>query len=300
LVPLLQEVGHEVIALARKPDNGGSADVRVVVADALDRTALTSAVRSATPDAIINLLTALPKQVDPKRFEAQMALTNRLRTEVTANLIGGGGGARLICESLAHAYRPLSGGLADEGAPLWDDGPRPFRPVVRALIQLERMTAEAGGVVLRVGHLCGPGTIYAADGSFRDQVRLGQVPLVGPGPGSTFSFIHTHDAATAVLAALEKPVRGVFNIVDDEPSPISQWLPEMARAVGGPPPRRVPTLLARLSGGSWGVAFMTQLIGADNRRARRDLDWQPCYTSWRQAVVGPENGQFTERLGAGG
>ena len=218
LVPLLQEVGHEVIALARKPDNGGSADVRVVVADALDRTALTSAVRSATPDAIINLLTALPKQVDPKRFEAQMALTNRLRTEATANLIAGGDGARLICEGLAYAYRPRSGGPADEDAPLWDDGPRPFRPVVRALIELERMTAEAGGVVLRVGHLCGPGTIYAAEGSFRDQVRRGQVPLVG----------------------------------------------------------------------------------ADNRRARRELDWQPGYTSWRQAVVDPENSQYQVRLGAAG
>jgi nucleoside-diphosphate-sugar epimerase len=156
---------------------------------------------------------------------------------------------------------------------------------VRALLELERLTAEVGGVALRFGHLYGPGTIYAVDGSFRQQLERGQVPIVGRGPGATFSFSHTHDVATAILAALEQPVTGVFNIVDDEPVAISVWLPELAKMLGAPQPKRVPTLLARLFAGSWGVAFMTQLIGADNRRARRQLDWRPRFTSWRQGFA---------------
>jgi nucleoside-diphosphate-sugar epimerase len=100
-----------------------------------------------------------------------------------------------------------------------------------------------------------------------------------------FSFTHTHDAATAVLAALERPVRSAFNIVDDDPAPVSTWLPELAAMLDAPQPKRVPTLLARLFAGAWGVAFMTELVGADNRRARRQLDWRPSYTSWRQGFA---------------
>jgi nucleoside-diphosphate-sugar epimerase len=281
LVPLLRAVGHEAIALVRAPAGG----VDEAVADALDRTAVTVALRRTAPDAVVNLLTAIPQQIDPKRFDAQMAVTNRLRTEGTANLIAAAGNARLVSAGLAYAYRPAGGTVADEDRPLWADGPRPFRPTVRALLELERLTAEVDGVVLRFGHLYGPGTIYAADGSFRRQVEHGQVPIVGRGPGGMFSFTHTHDAATAVLAALERPVRSVFNIVDDDPAPVSTWLPELAAMLHAPQPKRVPTLLARLFAGAWGVAFMTELVGADNRRARRQLDWRPSYTSWRQGFA---------------
>jgi nucleoside-diphosphate-sugar epimerase len=126
---------------------------------------------------------------------------------------------------------------------------------VRALLELEPLTAEVGRVALRFGHLSGPGTIYAVDGSFRQQVEHGQVPIVGRGPGAMFSFSHTHDVARAIVAALEHPVHGVFNIVDDEPVRIGEWLPELAQMLGAPPPKRAPTLLARLFGGPWGVAF---------------------------------------------
>lgn len=285
LVPLLTQVGHEVIALSRSGRARSLPGVQEVAADALDRTALTSAVRRVAPDAVVHLLTAIPHQLDPRRFAVQMAATNRLRTEATANLVAAAGDVRLVSQGLAYAYRPAGGSPADEDRPLWTDGPKPFRPAARALVDLERMTAEVGGVVLRFGHLYGPGTAFAPDGSFTAQVRAGKVPIVGDG-GSVFSFTHTHDAATAIVAALEKPVTGALNIVDDDPAPMREWLPEVARVLGTRAPKRVPTVLARLGVGAWGVAYMTGLVGADNRRARRLLDWRPGHPSWRTGLLG--------------
>jgi nucleoside-diphosphate-sugar epimerase len=152
--------------------------------------------------------------------------------------------------------------------------------VVQALVEHERLTRQAGGAVLRIGHLYGPGSAYAADGSFVADVRAGKVPLVGGGD-SVFSFTHAADAATAVVAALDKPFTGVLNIVDDDPAPMREWLPELARIVDAPSPKRVPKALARLATGSFGAAFMTALAGADNRRARLHLDWRPGHPSWR-------------------
>jgi nucleoside-diphosphate-sugar epimerase len=274
LLPLLDAVGHETIALVhRNPVNveGGHS----VIADALDRDALTVAVSEFEPEAVVNLLTAIPRRFNPRQFEQAFLTTNRLRTEGAANLAIATRGARMISEALAFAYAPGDGAIADESRPFWERGPKPFRPAVRALQELERITAETGGVALRFGHLHGPATGFAPDGGLTEEARGGKLPIVGDGSG-TFSFIHTHDVATAIVAALERPqVRGAVNIVDDEPQPVRRWLPEFARLAGGPAPKRVPAWLARLAAGSWGAAYMNGLVGADNARARAELDWRP-------------------------
>ncbi|MEO3786082.1 NAD(P)-dependent oxidoreductase [Actinocorallia sp. B10E7] len=282
MVPLLAAVGHDVLGLVRPGRDTAAltaAGAEPVVADALDRDGLRRAVRRAAPDAVVHMLTAIPAEIDPKRLARDFAPTNRLRTEGTANLIDAAAGARIISQGLAYAYQP-SEGLADEDAPLWRTGtPKQFVPVLEALVHLERLTTLAGGLVLRLGHLYGPGSIYAADGSFVRQVRAGKVPLVGGG-NSVFSFTHADDVATAVAAALDKPdVTGVLNIVDDRPVPLREWLPELAAALGAPAPKKAPAALARLAVGSWGVAFMNGLRGADNARARLRLDWRPRYAS---------------------
>ncbi|GLY73877.1 NAD-dependent epimerase/dehydratase family protein [Actinoallomurus iriomotensis] len=282
MVPLLTAVGHEVLGLARPGSDTTAlqaAGARTVVADALDRDGLRRAVRQAAPDVVVNMLTAIPAEISPKHLARDFATTNRLRTESTRNLIDAASGARIISQGLAYAYQPGEG-LAAEDAPLWRAGtPKQFVPVLDALIELEQLTRQAGGLVLRLGHLYGPGSIYAPDGSFVRQVRAGKVPLVGGG-NAVFSFTHADDVAAAVAAALDKPdVAGVLNIVDDRPTPLREWLPELATVLGAPAPKKAPAPLARLAVGSWGVAFMNRLRGAANTQARLHLDWRPRYAS---------------------
>ncbi len=298
-VPVLAAAGHQVIGLARTPAR--LPDAEVVVADALDAAAVADAVGSAAPDAIVHMLTAIPDPVDPRHLARDMALTNRLRTQGTANLLAAAGGARIIAQGVAYAYDPAGSPVKDEDAPPWRDPPTQFAPVVAALGDLERRVASAGGLVLRLGHLYGPGSSYAPDGGLTRQLRAGKMPLVGDG-ASMFSFIHAHDAATAILAAIEHPAAsGVLNIVDDQPTLVHDWLPEMAAMLGAPAPRHVPAWLARLLVGGWGVAYMTGLAGASNLRARQQLDWKPTYSSWRDAAAtrdGPRTGPAA--LGATG
>jgi nucleoside-diphosphate-sugar epimerase len=280
LLPLLGEVGHEVIVMARSANGVKVPGAEVVTADALDRRSVNTAVRSKAPDAVVNLLTAIPRVIDPRHFAQQMAMTNRLRCEGTANLVDAARGARLVSEGLAYAYQPAGGPIADESRPLWLDGPKPFVPVVRALLELEDRTAEAGGTVLRMGHLYGPGTGFAPEGAFFTQLATGRVPIVGTG-SAMFSFLHTHDAATAIVASLDKPVSGALNVVDDEPAYARDWLPELARIIDAPQPKHVPVALARLAVGAWGVAYMNRIVGADNSHARFSLDWRPRFATWR-------------------
>ncbi|MCP2342684.1 NAD-dependent epimerase/dehydratase family protein [Actinomadura rupiterrae] len=290
LVPMLGAAGHDVIGLVRTEESARplrEAGAEVALADALDRDGLARAVREARPDAVVNMLTAIPAELNPRRLAADFALTNRLRTEGARNLADAAraaGAGRLIAQGLAYAYQPGEG-AADEDAPLWEQGtPRQFDPVLGALRELERTTAEAGGLVLRLGHLYGPGSVFAPDGSFVRQVRAGKVPVVGGG-GAVFSFTHADDVATAVAAALDRDVTGVLNIVDDEPAPVREWLPELARILDAPAPKRAPAALARLAVGGWGVAYMTRLRGADNARARLRLNWRPRHTSWRDGFA---------------
>ncbi len=206
LVPLLRAVGHDVVVMVRTGERArafAGAGVTVVAADALDREAVRRAVGDSAPDSVVNMLTAIPQELNPRRLARDFAVTNRLRTEGTRHLVEAAKGARIVSQGLAYAYQPAAG-PANEDEPLWTrDTPKQFAPVLSALLELERSTIEAGGQVLRFGHLYGPGTVYAADGSFARQVRAGKVPLVGGGH-AVFSFTHTEDAASAIVAALDR------------------------------------------------------------------------------------------------
>ncbi len=284
---MLNAAGHTTIGLAR---SARRAAPDTVVADALDRAALAKAVDQAAPDVVVNLLTAIPAEINPRRLAADFALTNRLRTEGTRNLVAAAPGARIISQGLAYAYQP-GPGLADEDASLWTtDPPRQYVPVLAALRELEETTAGAAGLVLRFGHLYGPGSVFAADGSYVRQARAGRLPIVGDG-GAVFSFTHADDAASAIVSALDRDVSGVLNIVDDTPTPVLEWLPGLARLLDAPAPRRVPAALARLAVGGFGVAFMTRLRGADNCRARLRLNWRPRYTSWQDGFAAELGGR---------
>ena len=297
LVPLLSSVGHEVVVLARTPGRASLLErtgTSVVIADALDAPELSRAVRKASPDAVVNLLTSIPAAVNPRRLAKEFATTNRLRTEGTRNLLAAAGevaASRVVSEGLAYAYDPNGSGLANEDTPFWQDPPRQFVPVLAALKELERQTRDAGGTVLRFGHLYGAGSVYASGGSFVAQVRAGKIPLVNGGT-STFSFTHAQDAASAIVAVLDKPIAGALNVVDDDPAPMHEWLPVLAGILRAKPPKSAPAAIARLAVGGWGVAFMTRLRGADNSRARLGLDWKPRHASWRTG--------FAEELRAAG
>jgi nucleoside-diphosphate-sugar epimerase len=296
-VPLLSAVGHDVTALSRRGDPCGVLDgtgATVVVADALDPTALRGAVLAAAPEAVVNLMTAIPGELRPRRFARDFETTNRLRREATRYLLEAAdevGARRIVAEGLAFAYDPDGTGPADEDDPFWQTPPRAFRPALAALEELEQRTRGAGGTVLRFGHLYGPGTVYAAGGSTAAAVRAGRMPLVRGGR-SVFSFTHVDDAASAVVATLDRRrPPGVLNIVDDDPAPVSQWVPELARLLDAPAPPVVPAWLVSLSAGAMGRAFMTKLRGADNSRARLDLDWRPRHRSWRQGFAAELAGQ---------
>jgi nucleoside-diphosphate-sugar epimerase len=288
LVPLLTSVGHTVVALGR-PD-GRTAQVQAPgvtaeLVDPFDRAAIMQAVRRSAPDAVVHLMTAIPAQLNPRRMATQFALTNRLRAETTRHLVDAAaavGASRVITQGVAFAYDPTagtSGEPANEDVPLWREPPREFAGALDALRTLEACTRDAGGLVLRFGHLYGPGSAFGHNGAFTEMIRAGKLPLVGKGT-ATFSFLHADDAASAIVAALDRDVSGVLNIVDDVPVTTGVWVPALARMLGAPKPKRVPAFAARLVTGSWGAAFMTQLRGADNARAKLRLDWHPRYASW--------------------
>ncbi|GAA2069538.1 NAD(P)-dependent oxidoreductase [Streptomyces albiaxialis] len=276
LAPLLHAAGHDVVPVSRRHG-----------VDALDRDRLTRAVHDARPDAVVNMLTAIPAAVNPRRLARDFAATNRLRTEATRTLNAAAreaGATRIVAQGLAYGYQP-GDGLADEDAPLWlEHTPKQFAPNLDALIELERLTTETEGTVLRLGHLYGPGTAFAADGSYVQAVRAGKLPLVGSGTG-VFSFTHTHDAAAAIVAALDADVTGPLNIVDETPVTAAEWIPALAALLDAPAPKRVPAPLARLAIGGFGVAFMNDLRGADNSRAKQHLDWRPRHASWHEGLT---------------
>ncbi|WP_127782133.1 NAD(P)-dependent oxidoreductase [Rhodococcus sp. X156] len=291
LLPQLTAAGHEVLALARPSSRvqalGARRGVTVVPADALDREGLTRAVRDAAPDAVVHLLTAIPAEIDPRRMGQAFATTNRLRTEGTRDLLDAAdtaGVQRVVAQSIAFGYDPRGAGLATEDTALWPRPARQFASVLAAVQELEQRTAQSGGLVLRLGHLYGPGSAFGLNGSFTSQVRARSLPIVGSGD-AVFSFIHARDAAAAVVAALDSQVTGALNIVDDDPAATREWIPELAQVLGAPEPRHIPALVARLAVGAWGVAFMTALRGADNNRAKELLGWQPGYSSWREGFA---------------
>jgi nucleoside-diphosphate-sugar epimerase len=293
LVPKLVEAGHDVVGMTRSPEKAGAlrdAGAQPAVADALDAGAVQAAVREARPEVVVNQLTAIPKAINPRAMARQFALTNRLRSEGTAHLVAAAraaGARRVVAQSVAFAYAPRAEGLHAEEETLFLDAPAPFASTVRALHELETATLGADdleGVVLRYGYFYGPGTAYAADGSIAEQVRRRRFPIVGRGSG-IWSFIHVEDAARATLAAIEDSAQGAYNVVDDEPAPVSEWLPAYADAIGARSPRRAPAPIARIVAGPWAVFMMTRLRGASNAKAKRELSWEPRPASWRQGFV---------------
>ncbi|MGC9544084.1 NAD-dependent epimerase/dehydratase family protein [Streptomyces sp. UG1] len=286
LVGALRARGHEVSALVRDASRAPEAD-RVVVADALDREAVLSAVSAARPEAVVHQLSALRLLRDDP--PAAFAQTARLRTEGTANLVEAAraaGARRLVAQSIAFAAAPGGAPVLDEDAPLYVDAPDPgWAATVRAVAELERLVSGSGlaGVVLRYGTLYGPGTAYARDGGTGLRVLAGKLPLPEGGAGIT-SFLHVDDAVQAAVAAVESEATGVFHVTDDDPAPAAQWLPHYASALGAPPPRTVPAALApRLLG--WFMAHqLTEAHGAANDRARTALGFKPLHPSWRDGL----------------
>jgi nucleoside-diphosphate-sugar epimerase len=289
LVPALIATGHQVTAMTRSPDKTAAlaaAGATPVVCDAFDAAALEAAVRAAGPEVIVNELTDLPRSFAPRAMAQAYETTSRLRTEATRTLIDAGaasGAKRVIAQSIAFLYAPEGPVVQGEDGRPFTEAPPPFGDAVRALVQMEALvtsTPGIDGVVLRYGALYGPGTWYAAGGSTAEAVRRRRYPIVGDG-GGVFSFLHVDDAAAATVAAVAGGAPGVYNIVDDDPARMRDWLPVYAQALGAPAPRRAPEWLARLAAGRAATAMATSLRGASNAKAKRELGWRPQHASWR-------------------
>jgi 2-alkyl-3-oxoalkanoate reductase len=288
LVPRLVAAGHEVTGTTRSERSAEAiraAGASAAIVDALDADALREAVERAAPEAIVHELTALPERFNPRKRGLYDA-TNRIRREGTSNLLDAARAAgvrRFVCQSIAFAYAPAAKPeVMDEEAPLNLDAPPPFSEGMRVIAEMERavLDAELDGLVLRYGWFYGPGTYYGEGGSMAADVRKRRFPVVGSGSG-LFSFIHTDDAADATVAAVERGAPGVYNVVDDEPAALRDWVPAYAEAIGAPPPRRVPVWLARLVAGKMASSMDVQ-PGASNAKAKRELGWAPRWSSWRE------------------
>ena len=288
LVPKLIAAGHEVTGMTRSEERAEeirATGAAAAVVDVFDADALSAAMAAASPEVVIHQLTALPDRMDFRKKDLY-TLTNRLRTEGTRNLLDGAraaGARRFVSQSIAFAYRNDGSLVKTEDEPLLDDAPAPFDEGITALHEMETMVLGADGLdglVLRYGFFYGPGTHYAQDGSVVADVRRRRLPVVGRGTG-VFSFIHVDDAADATLAAVERGAPGVYNVTDDEPAAMSEWVPALADAAGAKRPLRVPLWLAKLVGGKQAGTFASELRGASNEKAKRELGWQPAHPSWR-------------------
>lgn len=280
---------HEVIAMTRSDQRAANLrhqGATPIVCDVFDRETLRRCVGDAQPDAVIHQLTALPKRIDPRKIKTQLAATNRVRTEGTKNLFDAAlaaGAKRFIAQSIAFAYGPDGSELKTEDDPLYESPPSSFVETINAVRSLEETTlgnTDLQGIVLRYGFFYGPGSVYASDGSATEDVRRKRFPIVGNGTG-VFSFIHVEDAAAATVAALKQGEPGIYNIVDDEPAQVSDWLPVYAEALGAPRPSRVPRWLARLLVGPYAIYLTCDQKGASNAKAKRAFEWSQQYPTWR-------------------
>ena len=291
LVPRLVADGHDVIGMTRSAQRGERLrdyGAEIAVADALDRAAVIAAVRDAKPEVVIHQLTGLTGVTDYKHFDKSFALTNRLRTEGTDNLLAAAraaGARRFIAQSYGGwNYERVGGPVKNEQDPLDPNPPKNQMESMRAIRHLEQAVAAADdieGLSLRYGGFYGPGSNLAPDGDIAGVVRKRQFPIVGDG-GGIWSFIHLDDAAAATVAALDRGAPGIYNICDNEPVPIRTWLPEFAKLIGAKPPRHVPVWLGRMLAGEVVVSMMTQIRGASNAKARASLDWEPRYPTYRE------------------
>ena len=259
-----------------------------VVADALDPDRVAEAVGGARPDVIVHQLTAIGA-VDPRDFDRGFAPTNRLRTEGTDHLLSAGqavGVRRFVAQSNgAFPYARTGGAVKGEEDPLDPTPPREFRGTLEAIRHLEEAVLGADwteGIVLRYGTFYGPGTSMAPGEAMFELIRKRMFPIVGDG-GGVWSFIHIADAAEATVAAIEHGSRGVYNVVDDDPAPVAEWLPALAQILGAEEPPQAP----RDGAGEWAAVQMTELRGASNAKAKRELGWRPRHASWREGFAAP-------------
>jgi 2-alkyl-3-oxoalkanoate reductase len=291
LVPQLVERGHEVIGTSRsreKADTLRAQGAEPVVLDLLDRDAVREAVAAARPEAIVHQASALAGLSDLKHFDRTFAQTNRLRIEGTDALLAAmreAGVGRLVAQSFAGwPYAREGGPVKTEKDPL-DPTPVPaMRETLAAIRHLEQTVTAAGGIALRYGGFYG-----SPEDAQLELVRRRRFPIVGDG-GGIWSFVHLEDAAAATVLALERGAPGVYNVVDDEPAAVREWLPALAAIIGAKPPRRVPRWLARLVAGESGVVLMTEIRGASNAKAKRELGWSLRYPSWRQGFAAAYRG----------
>ena len=286
LVPQLIDAGHEVIGTHRSAQRAervralGAEPVRL---DLLDPRAVREAVLAAEPEAVVHQATALADIRFSRNFDRTFAETNRLRTEGTDALLAAAreaGVRRFVAQSFASFRNERTGGpVKSEDDPLDPDPPAAMRESQAAMRYLDGTVSRAGGVVLRYGGF------YGADNdALVEPVRKRQWPIIGDG-GGVFSFIHLDDAAAATVLALEQDAAGIYNVVDDEPAPVREWLPVLAEVLGAKPPRRFPRWLARLFAGEVAVMMGTEGRGASNAKAKRELGWELRYPSWRQGFV---------------
>jgi nucleoside-diphosphate-sugar epimerase len=294
LVPRLVAAGHEVHGMTRSESKQAMLSelgAVPVVADALDADQVAEAVARARPEVIVHQLTAIPARLDLRHFDRDFALTNRLRTEGTDHLLSAGqavGVRRFVAQSNgAFPYARTGGPVKTEEDPLDPTPPREMRKSWAAIRHLEEAVLGADwteGIVLRYGGFYGPGTSLAPGAEQVELVRRRKFPLVGDG-GGVWSFIHVADAAEATVAAIERGSRGVYNVVDDDPAPVAEWLPALAEQLGANKPMRVPRFIGRLFAGEAGVVMMTDVRGASNAKAKRELGWRPAHPSWRQGFA---------------
>lgn len=286
LVAQLVERGHSVIGSCRHASHAQrlrDLGADALVLDLLDPSAVNAAVHQAHPDAVVHEATALTNVRFSRNLDRSFTVTNRLRTEGTDALVAAAGDAgvrRFIAQSFANLRYIRSGGMAKtEDDPMDPTPPSGMRQTTAAMLHLDERVTSIGGAALRYGFFYG-----AANDGLVDPVRKRQFPVFGNGAG-VVSFIHLDDAAAATVLALEQDAAGVYNIVDDEPAPIREWLPALARALGAKPPRHMPLLLARIVAGESGVMLGTTARGASNAKAKRELGWTLRHPSWRQGFA---------------
>jgi nucleoside-diphosphate-sugar epimerase len=291
LVPMLVSQGHEVTGMTRsraKEDLIRELGARPAVADAFDPEAVARAVAEAEPEAVIHELTDLTGTF-ARNIDKSFATTNRLRTEGLDHLLAAAkaaGARRFIAQSFAGwPFKRVGGPVKSEDDPLDDNPPKPVSESLAAIRHVEDAVTHAeglDGLALRYGGFYGPGTSLAVDppGEFTEMIRKRRVPIIGNGAG-VWSLVHISDAASATAAALERGAPGVYNVVDDDPVPVGELMPELARLIGAKPPRHLPRWIGRIAGGETGVLMMTEIRGASNDKAKRELGWELRYPSWR-------------------
>jgi nucleoside-diphosphate-sugar epimerase len=285
LLPQLIERGHEVVATTRtsaKLDELRALGAEPTVMDGLDAGSVGEAVARAEPEVIVHQMSALAGMTELKHFDRGFAVTNELRTRGTDNLLAAAnavGVRRFVAQSFTGWPNIRDGGpVKTEDDPLDPNPPAEQAETLRGIRYLEETLRDARleGIALRYGSLYGPG----ASESIVELVRKRKLPLVGAATG-VWSWVHLDDAAAATVAAVEGGPPGVYDIVDDNPAPVSEWLPYLAEAVGAKPPRRVPVWLAQLAIGEVGVSMMTRIRGSSNAKAKRQLGWELRWPSWR-------------------